>query len=291
MSGKDVLNRFLIESADVRGLLVHLDATWEQALARVDYPETVREVLGQAFAASVLLSATIKFEGKMTFQVRGDGPIHLLVVQITSQRKVRGLARWKSEPTATTLAALFGNNARLTMTIEATETGAPYQGIVALEGRSLADALTAYFRNSEQLDTRLQLAVDAKQAAGMLLQKLPGEQQDSDGWSRASQLATTLTDDELLSLDVDTILHRLFHEEQVRLFAAEAVAFECSCSRERSDGLIQGLGEGEAHAILQEQGKIEITCEFCDAQYRYDSVDVALLFTDTDAIEGDQTLH
>ncbi|MBX2824682.1 MAG: Hsp33 family molecular chaperone HslO [Gammaproteobacteria bacterium] len=291
MSGRDVLNRFLIETADVRGLIVHLDDTWEQALARVDYPDPVREVLGQAFAASVLLAATIKFDGKMTFQVRGEGPIHLLVVQITSARKMRGLARWKSEPTETSLTGLFGDKARLTMTIEATETGAPYQGIVALEGESLAEALTGYFRNSEQLETRLQLAVDEQQAAGLLLQKLPGQVNDPDGWARASQLATTLTCDELLTLDVDSILHRLYHEEQVRLFAAESVAFECSCSRDRSDGLIQGLGATEAQSILQEQGSIEITCEFCDAQYRYDSVDVALLFASGDAVEGDQTLH
>lgn len=291
MSGKDDLSRFLIESTDVRGLLVHLDETWITALARVEYPPLVKEVLGQAFGASVLLASTIKFDGKMTLQVRGDGPVHLLVVQITADRKLRGLARWNENPEAASLQSLFGGNARMSITIEATKTGEPYQGIVALEGESLSDAIASYFRNSEQLETDLMLAVGDNGVAGMLLQKLPGEAPDPDGWERTRQLGMTLTDNELLSLAPEDLLHRLFHEEQVRFFGSESVVFECACSRDRSDSLIVGLGLEEAESILEEQGQIEITCEFCDMQYRYDPIEVGLLFAPTTSVDGDSTVH
>lgn len=291
MSGRDGLSRFLIESADVRGLLVHLDETWKTALARVTYPSLVKEVLGQAFAASALLAATIKFEGKMTLQIRGDGPVHLLVVQITADRKVRGLARWKEEPQSGSLQALFGDQARMTITIEATKTGEPYQGIVALEGETLSDVIASYFRNSEQLETDLVFAVGEGSVAGLLLQKLPDESPDPDGWERARQLGLTLTAEELLSLEPEALLHRLFHEEQVRFFGSESVVFECACSRDRSDSLIVGLGNEEAQSILQEQGQIEITCEFCDAQYRYDAIDVGMLFAPSGSVDGDSTVH
>ena len=278
MTEKDGLRRFLIESTDVRGLLVHLDDTWQNALARVDYPLPVRDVLGQALAASVLLAATIKFDGKLTLQVRGDGPVHLLVIQINADRKVRGLARWRALPQSQSLAAVFGDNARMSMTIEATESGTPYQGIVALEGETLADALGAYFLNSEQLETRLMLAVNDTSAAGMLLQRLPDAGQDNDGWQRSVQLASTLTEQELLSLQPETLLHRLYHQEKVRLFDSDPVVFECSCSRSRCDALVLGLGRQEAEAILSEQGNIDITCEFCDESYQYDAVDVHALY-------------
>ncbi|MBX2883630.1 MAG: Hsp33 family molecular chaperone HslO [Granulosicoccus sp.] len=291
MSGRDDLSRFLIESTDVRGLLVHLDETWQTALARVDYPDLVKEVLGQAFAATVLLASTIKFDGRMTLQVRGDGPVHLLVVQITADRKIRGLARWKSIPTSSSLPSLFGTNARMSITIEATKTGEPYQGVVALEGQNLSDAIATYFRNSEQLETDLVLAVGDEGVAGLLLQKLPGEAPDPDGWERTRQLGATLTHQELLSLPPEELLHRLFHQEQVRFFGSESVIFECACSRARSDSLILGLGSEEAEAILEEQGQIEITCEFCDAQYRYDAIDVGVLFAPSGGIDSDPTVH
>jgi len=291
MSAKDELSRFVIESADVRGSRVHLDDTWASALAQVDYPPVIRNVLGQAFAASVLLSATIKFAGKMTLQIRGDGPVHLLVVQITADRKLRGLARWKSEPVDDSLQSMFGENARMSLTIGSTENRQPYQSIVALDGASLSDALAGYFRHSEQLDTCLMLAVNSQQVAGFLLQKLPGYGDDADGWRRSLQLASTLTDDDLLNLDTEDILRRLYHEENVRLFRSDPVAFECSCSQARSASLIQSLGVAEAESILQDEGQIEITCEFCDAKYRYDSIDVAALFTDSGTSGGDGTVH
>ncbi len=281
MRERDTQQRFLIESCDVRGHLVQLDDTWRDAIARTQYPPAVRQILGEAFAAATLLASTIKFDGKMTLQVRGKGPIHLLVVQVTNQGSVRGLARWTSEPDGAGLLDAFGQEARMIITIEAREYAEPYQGIVPLEGDCLAEALQAYFRTSEQLPTQLYLAVSDSCAAGVLVQKLPEQERtyhDADGWQRATLLCNTLSDKELCVDDSQTLLHRIFHEERVRLFDAEQVCFHCSCSRERTDGMLIGLGRAEIESILIDQGNVEITCEFCDSLYTYDSVDVAALF-------------
>ncbi len=294
---KDNLTRFLIESADVRGSIVQLDDAWVEARQRVEYPPIIQQVLGEAFAATLLLSTTIKFEGKMTLQVRGDGAVHLLVVQVTADRQLRGLARWTNKPTDDSVQALFGANARMSITIEANEFGQPYQGIVELSGHSLSDSLRDYFRNSEQLQTELILAVDEDTAAGMLLQKLPDRENDNDidpdAWNRTLQLARTLQPEELRDLAAAQQLHRLFHEEQVRLFGEQGVAFHCSCSQARTDGLIQGMGIDEARSILQEQGSITITCEFCDQVYQYDEVDVTALFKTGESPDASElpTLH
>jgi len=292
MRKNDTLYRFLIESVNVRGSLVSLDTAWAKARGRVDYPEPIQNVLGQAFAASVLLATTIKFEGKMTMQIRGDGPVHLLVIQVTADQKMRGLARWSNIPETESLHSLFGPAARMTITIEAKASGEPYQGIVELTGSSLQDALQNYFQNSEQLDTELILAVSNDSASGMLLQKLPESstlgldtsEKESDAWNRTQLIARTLTAEELLILPAEDLLHRLYHEEQLRLFDDQSVVFECSCSQQRTDGLIQSLGLVEAQDIIQEQGDITITCEFCDQIYRYDKFEVAALFK-----QGDQS--
>ena len=217
----------------------------------------------------------------MTMQVRGEGPIHLLVVQVTNEGSVRGLARWGDVPESTQLIEAFGEGGRMSITIEARKTAEPYQGIVPLEGECLADALQNYFRTSEQLPTRLYLAVNENSAAGILVQKRPADEamsHDEDGWARATVLCSTLTDDELCVDDSETMLHRIFHDEQVRLFAPYDIRFHCSCSRERTNGMLLGLGQDEVDDIVKEQGKVEITCEFCDAIYNYDAVDVGALF-------------
>lgn len=278
----DNRQRFLIESCDVRGQLVQMDECWKEAVARTDYPPRVQNVLGEAFVAAALLAGTIKFDGQMTLQIRGPGPIHLLVVQVTRDAKVRGLARWKGDAADDSLESLFGKDARMIITIEASRQAEPYQGIVPLEGERLADAIKQYFRTSEQLLTDLWLAVSEHTIAGVLLQRLPsGERSsgDEDGWARATMLASTITAEELCSDSVSTLLNRLYAEETVRLFDPEAVQFHCSCSRLRTDNMLIGLGSDEVQSILEEQGAVEITCEFCDAQYRYDAVDVAALFS------------
>ena len=292
MREKDVQQKFMVESCDARGHLVQLDEAWSYATARTEYPQPVKKILGEAFVAAALLASTIKFDGKMTFQVRGDGPIHLLVVQVTNEGKLRGLARWSTEPESANLQIAFGSDARLIITIEANRNAEPYQGIVPLEGDDLATALQTYFKTSEQLPTQLFLAVSDASAAGVLIQKLPVEERtyhDADGWQRACVLCETLTDDELCNESAETLLYRIFHDERVRLFDAESVEFNCSCSRERTDGMLVGLGQAEVDSILEEQGSVEITCEFCDTLYAYDSVDVEALFKG--ASGGERTLH
>ena len=281
MRDRDKQHKFIVESCDVRGHLVQLDDTWQEAVARVDYPPPVRQVLGEAFAAATLLASTIKFDGKMTLQVRGEGAVHLLVVQVTNEGSLRGLARWNEVPEEQSLQAMFGSEARMIITVEANRHSEPYQGIVPLEGETLAEALQGYFRTSEQLQTQLYLSVTENTAAGVLIQKLPTEERlanDEDGWSRATALCDTLDDEELCTEDSQTLLYRLFHEEQVRIFEPESVRFHCSCSRERTDGMLTGLGKAEVESILEEQGKVEISCEFCDSVYNYDKVDIAALF-------------
>lgn len=281
MRDQDVQQKFMVDSCDARGQLVQLDKTWSEATARTDYPPAVKQILGEAFVAATLLANTIKFEGKMTMQVRGKGPIGLLVVQVTNEGNVRGLARWSTVPDNASLPHAFGVDARMTITIEAKRDAEPYQGIVPLEGDNLAAALQTYFRTSEQLPTELYLAVSGASAAGVLIQKLPVEERtyhDADGWQRARALCDTLTEEELCTESAEVLLHRLFHEERVRLFEPHPVRFHCSCSRERTDGMLLGLGKDEVDSIIEEQGKVEITCEFCDAFYAYDPVDVTALF-------------
>ncbi len=287
---KDTLHRFLFEHTNVRGELVHLDASWQAALERKDYPAPVQELLGQAFAAAALLSATIKFNGSMTLQVQGDGPVTLLVVQATAQRNIRGLAHWEGHVAHGSLAELIGRG-RLAITIDPGDMGERYQGIVDLQQDSLAQCLEDYFRQSEQLATRLWLAADGVSAGGMLLQELPRETEDDDAWARDVHLGETIRHDELLQLPAREILHRLYHEEDVRLFEGEPVSFRCSCSRERIETMLRGLGHGEVQSVIEEQGAVRVDCEFCNQHYEFDSVDVESLFAASDQPEVPTTRH
>jgi len=277
VSANDQLQRFVFEGAGVRGAVVRLDASWQAVLERHPYPVAVQRPLGQMLAAAVLLSSTIKFEGALILQVQAEGPLRTLVAQATDQRTLRGLAHWDGDvPAGAGLAETFGAG-RLVLTASAPG-GDRYQGVVALEGAGLAAAVEAYFAQSEQLPTRLWLAADSQRATGLLLQRLPGGRGDDDTWPRVAMLADTLHDAELLRLDAEPLLYRLFHEERVRLFEAEPVSFRCGCSRERIDDLLRSLGRDEVDAMLAEQGEIEITCEFCNRVYRIDPVDAAALF-------------
>ena len=273
----DTLQRFLFDNTPVRGELVRLDAAWQEVLTRHDYPPVVRERLGEMMASCLLLSATLKFKGTVTMQVQGEGPIALMVVEATAQRTVRGMAQWLGEVAAGGLTEQFGAG-RLTITIDPGTGGERYQGIVALEGRSLADAIDAYLERSEQLSTRMWLVADGKTAAGMLLQKLPGAEPDDDAWGRLQALAATLSAQELLTLPAQEIIHRLFHEEDVRLFDTEPVSFHCSCSRERVAGMLHNLGQDEVMDIRHSEGGIEVVCEFCNQHYHFDAMDAAQLF-------------
>ena len=279
MADNDSLRRFLFEHTGIRGNLVHLDASWRAVLDTHPYPEPVRVHLGEALAAVCLLAATVKISGSLILQIQGSGPLRTLVAQATSARTLRGVARWEGEvPVGGDLASCFGEGGRLVLSIERGG-GEPYQGIVPLSGGGIAQAIESYFRDSEQLPTRLWLAADERQAAGLLLQRLPGEGGgDGDDWGRIGMLADTLAPAELTGLPADRLLYRLFHEETVRLFESEPLAFRCGCSRGRIEDMLRTLGQGEVDSILAEQGAIEVTCEFCNRLYRVDAIDAGQLF-------------
>lgn len=272
MSHKDSITKFLFDARPIRGEVVQLDASWQAALERVAYPPEVRDLLGQAFAATALLASTLKFDGALTLQVTGEGPVHLLVVQCDSERHLRGLARWSGEVAGLGFAKLTGGG-RMVITVEQAA-GERYQGIVELGGATLAAALEGYFERSEQLPTRLWLAADAARAAGFMLQVIPASTPDPDSWQHATVLADTLTADELRGLEPRQLLHRLYHEDDLRLLETAPVAFRCSCSRERIVEMLRALGADEVRSILAEHAKVEVSCEFCGRDYTFDAVDV-----------------
>lgn len=277
MNDSDTLSRFLFEHAGIRGNLVHLDASWRAVLEAHPYPEPVAARLGEALAAASLLAATIKFEGSLILQIQGSGPIRTLVAQATHARTVRGLARWEGEvPAADSLSAQFGTG-QLVLTIDQGQ-GQPYQGVIPLAGARLTDAIEHYFTDSEQIPTRLWLAAGPARASGLLLQRLPEAGATEEDWNRVTLLAATLTPKELLGLSAESLLHRLFHEETVRLFEPEPLSFRCGCSRARIADMVKLLGEPDIDRLLDEQGAIEVTCEFCNRLYRFDPVDARQLF-------------
>lgn len=280
---RDSVYRFLFEELPVRGEIVHLDAAWRAAAEQVEYPPALRALLGEAMAASVLLASTLKFDGSLTLQLQGSGKLQLLVVQCTSGLNLRGLARtaddFDGDIDGLSLQDMVGRDGRMVVTIEQEGRSDRYQGIVPLEGETFAECFEAYFSRSEQLPTRLFLAADKRQAAGMLLQVMPGHEHDEAAWQHVTTLGETITSEELRELDANTILHRLYHEEDLRLFESSPVAFRCSCSRERIVDMLRSLGEAEIDSIVAEQGSVSVDCEFCGRTYAFDPVDAKALFT------------
>jgi molecular chaperone Hsp33 len=289
MMNQDSFQRFLFEDIGVRGELVRLEASWQTVLERHPYPYAVRTQLGEALAAALLLSATIKFQGSLILQAQGKGPLQAVVAQATHHRAIRGIARWNGEVPPGPLAGMYGSG-HLALTIQ-NEGAEPYQGIVALEGDSLAGALEGYFAHSEQLETRLWLVTGTERVAGLLLQELPSHQCGREGFERVAMLADTVRDGELLALPNDELLFRLFNEEKVRLFEAEPVYFRCSCSRSRIEQVLTALGQTEVQSILNEQGSVEVDCEFCNRHYSFDRIDIEALFADVVRIQGSTTRH
>jgi molecular chaperone Hsp33 len=271
----DQLFRFLFEDLGVRGEIVSLDTSFQAALELHNYPTVVADQLGQALAASLLLSATLKFDGSLIMQIRGNGPISMLVAQADDQQAVRGLAHWDGDVPKDNLTGLFGDGV-LVMTIKPTK-GKAYQGVVSLEGESLSDALQAYFTQSEQLKTRLWFAVNNERAVGMMLQELPEHDGKQVDWERVEMLANTIKDDELLNLSSEEVIHRLFHEESVRIYDPQPVEFKCDCSQQKVEASLLTLGIKELRSLIKERGVIEADCDFCNKHYQFDAIDIEQL--------------
>jgi len=274
----DTLQRFLFDQAPVRGACVQLDATWLAILERHTYPQPVRDLLGEMMASIMLLASTLKMKGKMSLQLQGDGPVKLMMVECTDGHALRGIAQC-DDHVPSELQELIGNG-RMVITLEPDEGKERYQSIVNLHGQSLADALGDYLIRSEQLDTCLWLSADGRHAGGLLIQKLPSEWHEEELalWERVFHLSATIKSEELLHLSHREIIHRLYHEEDVRVFEEEPICFRCSCSRDRVANMLRSLGYDEVHDIVQEQGSIRVACEFCNQKYEFDSVDAEQLF-------------
>lgn len=293
--GIDSLRPFLFDDMPVRGGVVRVGAGWAGLLRHVDYPPAVRDLLGRALAAAPLLASGIKFEGRLNIQFQGDGPISLLVVQVTHDLETRGMARFQGCPQAGGLGMLLGHG-QLSFTVEPVRIGGRrYQAVVALQGDSLEATMSGYFEHSEQLPTRFWLEADGERIGGLMLQRLPGETDERDAqdehWQRVLHLAGTITRDELLTLADTTLLRRLFHEEAVRVFDARPITVACRCMQGRISQMLLGLGREEVEQILAEQGRVEVECGFCGRVAVYREGDVQQLFEAAEATPDSDRRH
>jgi molecular chaperone Hsp33 len=274
----DQLHRFVFEDSAVRGECVRLAATWQAVIERHDYPPPLRLLLGELMAAGALLAATLKFDGLLSLQLQGSGPVKLIVVECTRDQGMRATAKWQGDIAGDGLRQLLGDG-RFVVNLMPADGQPGYQGVVGLEGDSVASALEHYMAASEQIPTRLWLACDDRHAAGLLIQKLPERKdEDADTWPRAGHLAATVSAPELLGLDAPALLRRLFHKEDLRLFEAKPVCFRCTCTRERVAGMLRMLGRAEVDDLIARRGEVEVHCEFCNRRYAFDAVDSAQLF-------------
>ena len=291
-NSSDVLRRFLFEYAPLRGEIVRLDSVWQSVIERHDYPPVLQKLVGELCAAAVLLAATLKLQGSMVLQIHGKGAVKLLVVECSGDLELRATAKWEGDLAHGTLQELVGDG-RFVITLDPKDGNQAYQGIVDLEGDSIAEILQNYMTRSEQLETRLWLAADGKSAGGMLLQKLPEQNEvpDEDAWGRATQIADTLKPEELLNVPAAELVHLLYHEEDIRLFEAQAVVFRCTCSRGNVARMLRMLGRDEVDAIIAERGDVEVHCEFCNERYVFDRVDADAALVDVIAMSVNKTLH
>lgn len=277
MSNLDSMQRFTFDQTDVRGELVGLHKSLQAVLSKHDYPDALKIELGKLMAASALMSATLKYEGRLSLQVRLPGDVSLIQAETTNNGEIRAIARY-DESIKDQIDSIELQGGQLVITLEPA-IGKPYQGVVPLDSNHLNEAFEYYFRQSEQLGSRFWLESDGTVASGFMLQQLPtSDQSDPDAWDRLSHLASTLKDTELLTLDNQTLLHRLYHEEQVRLYEETPLTFSCTCSKERIGNAIEKLGYDELMDVISEQGKVSVDCQFCLQHYSFDTQQIKELF-------------
>lgn len=284
----DQLHRFIFNNAEVRGELVNVSQTLQDILRDHDYPQPVQALLGELLVATSLMTATLKFEGDITVQLQGDGPLSMAVVNGNNHQQLRGVARMRGDiPDGATLKEMAGNG-YLIITITPAK-GERYQGVVGLEGETIAECLEDYFARSEQLPTRLIIRQNAQGAGGILLQVLPSRDAGKDEFEHLVTLADTLKAEELTSLSATDVLWRLYHQEEVTVFDPVTVEFKCTCSRERCGDVLKTVAADEIDEILAEDGKIDMHCDYCGAHYIYDAVDVENIRNN--ALTGHHSIH
>lgn len=278
MKEKDTLQRFMFEHASIRGEIIHLQETYQTILQQRPYPKAVKSLLGEALISCILLAGSIKFEGEINLQFHGDERLPLIIVQCDNLLNVRACAKY-TDGTDIQYEQAFMNG-QMALTINQYKNTNSYQSIVPIRSLSMADNLMHYFAQSEQVPSKVWLAINDESAAGMILQLMPGQDtvKREQFWEYAVQIGETITEQELLSLDNETILYRLYHETVLRLYDARPIRFKCRCNKTKMQQVLTVLGEVEIKQLLQEKGHVDVSCDFCNQQYRFDAIDIEMLF-------------
>lgn len=299
MANKDLLQRFIFDKAPIRGEFIHLQETYQTIIHQHVYPESIRRLLGEALCAAGLLSAIIKFNGRLTVQFRGSGALKLLLAQCDNQFHMRGLVKCKGDLSYESLMDSLSQGV-LVITLDSGGSKGSYQGMVNWRGNSLAESIEGYFQDSEQLATKIWLAMDDKRAAGFLLQVVPSANRDATGmekeimgphWERVVHQANGLDTQDLLDMEYEPLLRKYYPEEEIRIFPSVEATFQCTCSRKRGEDAILILGREEAEAELKDKQSIVVTCDFCNREYIFDRADVTRIFESNDKPPSDIHLH
>jgi molecular chaperone Hsp33 len=279
MKEVDTLQRFMFEHASIRGEIASLDDVYKTIMHQRSYPPAVKQLLGEALISCLLLAGSIKFEGEISLQFHGDKRLPLLLVQCDHQLQIRAFAKYQQDEDATDYTSAFLEG-KMVLTINQYNQTQSYQSVVPILSLSMSENMMHYFAQSEQIASRVWLAVNEQSAAGILLQLMPGQstQQREQFWEYAVHIGETITENELLTLDNAVILHRLYHETELRLYTARPVRFHCRCSPDKMKQVLTVLGEKEVQKLLQEKGQIDVSCEFCNQHYTFDAIDITLLF-------------
>ena len=279
MKETDTLQRFMFEHASIRGEIAHLDETYKTIMNQHPYPPKIRKLLGEALISCLLLAGSIKFEGDVSLQFHGDKRLPLLLVQCDHQLQIRAFAKYQDDAEDIDYESAFLEG-KMVLIISQNKQTQAYQSVVPIRSTSMSENLTHYFAQSEQVATQVWLAADEGAAAGMLLQLMPGQDtlQREQFWEYAVHLGQTISDHELLTLDNATILHRLYHETELRLYTARHVCFRCRCNPEKMKQVLTVLGEEDVQELVKEKGHVEVRCDFCNQQYVFDPIDITLLF-------------
>ncbi len=279
----DYIVRFLFDHLDIRGALIHLGPTWQALQIQRNYSEPVSLLLGQVTLATTLIASQLKQMGRLTLQMRGDGPVSMLVVDCDDQLRLKGMARSEGEVPAGPVPAQLGDG-QILLSLDLETARHPYQSLVPLEGDTLTQVFEHFIAQSDQQPTRLWLAVNDGACALLFLQRMPSEggvareNIDADGWDRVTHLASTVRDDELLGLAPEVLLGRLFAEETVRVYPPRGVTYYCPYNRDKVADMLLGLGRDEVEAVLASHGVVEIHDDICNHTYTFTADDVAALF-------------
>lgn len=278
MKNTDTLQRFIFEHASIRGEIIHMSDAYQTIMQQRPYPPAVRKLLGEALISCVLLAGSIKFEGDINLQFQGNERLPFIVVQCDNQLNIRACANYKNATDSEYEQAFI--QGQMSLTIQQYQQTNSYQSIVPIHGISMADNLMHYFAQSEQVPSKVWLAMNEESAAGMILQLMPDQntEQREQFWEYAVQIGQTITEVELLTLDNETILNRLYHETELRLYEARPIRFKCRCNQAKMKQVLTILGEKEVQQLLDETGHVEVTCEFCNQHYMFDPIDITMLF-------------